>query len=67
MHRLIAGTILASIRRACSDAGCYFYQHPFRLSVMKYSFLLIGVLSAVVSQPPAVHNMQPTQNLEFVD
>ncbi len=34
---------------------------------MKYSFLLIGVLSAVVSQPPAVHNTQPTQNLEFVD
>ena len=34
---------------------------------MKYSFLLIGVLSAVVSQPSAVHNTQPTQNLEFVD
>lgn len=34
---------------------------------MKYSFLLIGVLSTVVSWPAAVHNTQLPQNLEFVD
>ncbi|PKQ75696.1 hypothetical protein AOX56_04140 [Aeromonas sobria] len=67
LHSVIFGAILASIMQRSSDAGCYFYQHPFRLSVMKYSFLLIGVLSAVVSRPAAVHNTQLPQNLEFVD
>ena len=44
-----------------------FVKHSKVYGVMKYPFLRFGAPRPVVSQPPAVHNTQPPQSLEFVD
>jgi hypothetical protein len=60
-------TLMFAGKQRYTSPECHFCEHSKVYGVMKYPFLRFGAPRPVVSQPPAVHNTQPPQSLEFVD